>query len=85
MAGSVFKILVAATVAWFTIKFGVGLLRGMGSPLPPPPPPGEMRRVTIRYRCAVCGLEIKTTLARDQDPTPPRHCQDEMDVLVPVD
>ena len=79
------KVAVAGGVAWVIIRFGVGMLRGMGRPLPPPPPPGEMRRVTIRYRCSVCGLEIRTTLANDQDPAPPRHCQDEMDVLAPVD
>lgn len=79
------KVAVAVVVAWTIIKFGVGLLRGLGEPLPPPPPPGELRRVTIRYRCSVCGLEIKTMLANNQDPDPPRHCMEEMDVLVPVD
>ena len=62
--GTVFKFLVAGGVAWFGIKFGVGMLRGMGRPLPPPPPPGELRRVSVRYRCSVCGLEIKATLAQ---------------------
>jgi hypothetical protein len=83
--GTVFKYLVAGGVAWFGVKFGVGLLRGMGRPLPPPPPPGELRRVSVRYRCSVCGLEIKATLANDEQPSPPRHCQEDMDVLVPVD
>ena len=85
MFGNVLKVAAAGTVAWFAIKFGVGLLRGMGTPLPPPPPPGELRRVSIRYRCSECGLEIKTTLANDEQPAPPRHCMEEMDVLLPVD
>ena len=83
--GTIVKLALAAVVAWAIIKFGVGLLRGLGQPLPPPPPPGELRRVTIRFRCSVCGLEIRTTLANDQEPEAPRHCMEEMDVLVPVD
>jgi hypothetical protein len=83
--GTIVKVAIAVAVAWLIIKVGVGLLRGMGTPMPEPPPPGEMRRVKIRYRCSVCGLEIRTTLANDEDPVPPRHCQDEMDVLAPVD
>jgi hypothetical protein len=83
--GNIAKVAVAVAVAGGLIKLGVGLLRGLGAPLPPPPPPGELRRVSIRYRCGICGLEIRTTLANDQDPAAPRHCMEEMDVLVPVD
>ena len=83
--GTVLKVLVAAVAAWFAIKLGIGLLRGLGRPLPPPPPPGELRKVAVRYRCSVCGMEIKATLANDEQPAAPRHCQEEMDVLLPVD
>ena len=61
-----------------------GLLRSMTTPLPPPPPPGEMRRVNVRYRCSVCGLEIKLTLAPDEDPPPPKHCLEEMSIVAPL-
>jgi hypothetical protein len=65
-------------------KSGLGMLRSLTSPLPPPPPPGEMRKVNVRYRCSVCGLEIKLMLAPDQDPPPPRHCLEDMDVVAPL-
>jgi hypothetical protein len=66
-------------------RAGVGLLRSMTQPLPPPPPPGELRRVSVRYRCSVCGLEIKLTLAPEEDPPPPRHCQEDMDLVAPIE
>jgi hypothetical protein len=65
-------------------KSGIGMLRAMTTPLPPPPPPGEMRRVNVRYRCSVCHLEIKLTLAPDEDPPPPRHCLEDMDIVAPI-
>jgi hypothetical protein len=65
-------------------KTGIALLRSLTTPLPPPPPPGEMRRVNVRYRCNVCGLEIKLTLAPDEDPPPPKHCLEDMDLVAPL-
>jgi hypothetical protein len=65
-------------------KTGIGFLRSIGTPLPPPPPAGEMRRVNVRYRCTVCGLEMKMTMAPDEDPPPPRHCLEDMDIVAPL-
>ncbi|MDO8389157.1 MAG: hypothetical protein Q7V57_01610 [Actinomycetota bacterium] len=65
-------------------KTGIGMLRSFTTPLPPPPPAGEMRKLNVKYRCAVCGLEIKLTLAPDEDPPPPRHCLDDMIEVAPV-
>lgn len=65
-------------------KSGIGMLRSMTSLLPPPPPTGEMRKVNVRYRCSVCGLEIKLLLAPDEDPPPPKHCLEDMDVVAPL-
>jgi hypothetical protein len=73
--------LLLAYVLW---KSGVAMLRSFTTPLPEPPPPGEMRRVNVRYRCTVCGLEIKLTLAPDEDPPPPRHCLEDMVVVAPL-
>jgi hypothetical protein len=83
--GTIVKVALAALFAWYTIKFGVGLLRGMGQPLPEPPPPGEMRKVNLRYRCSVCGVELKMTRANDELPVAPRHCMEDMDLLAPVE
>ncbi|MGA0877875.1 MAG: hypothetical protein ACO3SP_02035 [Ilumatobacteraceae bacterium] len=65
----------------FVWRVGMGLLRSMTTPLPPPPPEGELRRVNVRYRCSLCGVEIKMTMAPEQDPEPPRHCMEDMDLV----
>ena len=71
-----------AVVVW---RVGIGMLRSLTRPLPAPPPPGEMRKVNLRYRCSVCGMEIRLTLANDEDPDPPRHCQEDMDLVAPIE
>jgi hypothetical protein len=80
------------TVIWFlggvvifivVWKVGIGLLRSMTSPLPPPPPAGELRKVNLRFRCSTCGVELRLVVAPDEDPVPPRHCMDEMDLIAP--
>jgi hypothetical protein len=83
--GAVIGILVALLIAAVLIRIGVAMLRGLGTPLPPPPPAGEMRRVNIRYRCSICGAELRMTLAGDELPEPPRHCQEDMDLVAPVE
>ena len=75
-----------AVVLFFVVWFvGTGMLRSMTTPLPPPPPAGEMRRVNVRYRCSVCGLELRMTLAGEEDPEPPRHCMEDMDLVAPIE
>ena len=69
---------------WALWKTGIGFLRTMGAPPPAPPPAGEMRKLNVRYRCTVCGLEIKLTLAPDEDPPPPRHCLEDMEIVAPI-
>jgi hypothetical protein len=82
-----------STVVWvgiglvlmvFLWKTGIGMLRAITRPLPPPPPAGEMRKVNVRYRCGMCGVELRLTMAPDEDPPPPRHCLEDMDVVAPV-
>ena len=76
---------VGLALVWLIWKVGLGMLRSMTSSLPPPPPSGEMRRINVRYRCTVCGMELKLTLAPDQNPPPPKHCLEEMQLVAPVD
>jgi hypothetical protein len=83
--GAILAVIVAVVVAAVLLKIGLALLRGLGSPLPPPPPAGEMRRVNIKYRCSICGAEVKMTLATDEMPEAPRHCQEDMDLVAPVE
>ncbi len=82
------------TIIWFLMgallfrgiwKFGLGMLKSMTSSLPAPPPTGEMRRINVRYRCGVCGVELRMVMAPDQDPPPPRHCLEDMDFVAPID
>ncbi|MGZ5380209.1 MAG: hypothetical protein ACXWD8_20255 [Mycobacterium sp.] len=65
-------------------KSGTGLLRSFSAPMSTPPPAGELRKVNVRYRCSVCGLEIKLTLAPDEDPPPPRHCLEDLEIVAPL-
>ena len=83
--GAVLSIAVAVVVAAVLLRIGVALLRGMGRPLPEPPPAGELRRVKLRYRCPQCGMEIRVTTSPLEDPIPPRHCMDEMDLVASGD
>ena len=70
-----------AVVLW---KAGIGMLRSVTRPLPPPPPAGEMRKINVRYRCDVCGVELKMTMAPDDDPPPPKHCLEDMLEVAPL-
>jgi hypothetical protein len=80
------------TVLWVAIgvligigvwKLGIGMLRSL-SRVQPPPEPGELRKVNVRYRCAVCGVELRLTMAPDDDPPPPKHCLEDMVLVAPV-
>jgi hypothetical protein len=79
------RVLIA--VAIFAVVLGVGvlMLRLLARPVPGPPPEGEMRRVNLRYRCSVCGAEVRMTLASEELPNPPRHCGDDMQLVAPVE
>jgi hypothetical protein len=83
--GTIVWVGIGLALVWLIWKVGLGMLRSMTSSLPPPPPSGEMRRINVRYRCSVCGMELKLTLAPDQDPPPPKHCLEEMQFVAPVD
>jgi hypothetical protein len=81
----ILAVLVAAVACWLILRVGVLMLGGMARPIPEPPPAGELRKVKIAYRCEVCGAEVRMTVAPDADPEPPRHCQDEMTLMTPVE
>lgn len=78
-----FKLLLGLLLFVILLRFGIGLIRSVGSPLPPPPPPGELRKVNLRYRCGVCGAEVKMVSAPDELPEPPRHCLEDMELVAP--
>jgi len=79
------SVLIAILVGVSLVRLGFGVLLMIRQPLPPPPPPGELRKVKIAYRCPICYTEVKMTVAPAEEPEPPRHCGDEMDLLAPID
>jgi len=83
--GTVLWVAGGVLLALMIWKAGLGMLRSMTTPMPAPPPAGEMRRINVRYRCIVCGVELRMTLAPDQDPPPPRHCLEDMQLIAPIE
>ncbi len=79
--GTALRILIAAGAVYLIFRLGLAMLKSFAQPVPEPPPPGEMRRVKLRYRCALCGMEIRVDRALSEDPEPPRHCMEEMELV----
>jgi DNA-directed RNA polymerase subunit RPC12/RpoP len=44
-----------------------------------------LRRVNLRYRCSVCGAEVRMTKAGDDLPEAPRHCMEDMQLVAPIE
>jgi hypothetical protein len=83
--GTAVKIACAVVAFLIIMRLGLAVLRGLARPTPEPPPAGELRRVRIAYRCSICGAEVRMTVAPNEDPAPPRHCQEDMDLMAPID
>jgi hypothetical protein len=79
------RVAFALIAAGLLIKIGFMMLGGFARPIPQPPPPGELRKVRLTFRCAICSTEVRMTAANDQVPEPPRHCMEDMDLVTPVD
>ena len=81
----IFRVVVAAIAAYVILRVGLAMLQSLARPTPEPPEPGLLRRVKLNYRCYICGTEVRMTIAPDEDPEPPRHCQDEMSLVAPIE
>lgn len=79
------SIVIAVLVAWAIWRAGLAIIRGLATPPPEPPPEGELRKVKIVFRCSICGAEVRMTAAPSDDPVPPRHCLEDMDLVAPID
>ena len=83
--GSWWRALAAALVAAVLIRIGYAMVSGLAQPVPEPPDPGELRKVKLTYRCSICGAEVRMTVAPQEDPEPPRHCLEDMELLAPIE
>ena len=80
-----FKIIVGLIIFALIMRIGWWVLKGFAIPVDAPPPEGELRKVNLRYRCSICGAELRMTLATDELPEPPRHCQEDMELTARPD
>ena len=77
--------IVAVVVAVLMLRVGMRVLGSFARPVPEPPDPGELRKVRLTYQCSICSTTVRMTMANDEVPEPPRHCQEDMDLVTPVD
>jgi uncharacterized protein (DUF983 family) len=76
---TLWRVAVSALAMYLLLRLGFAVLGAFARPIPDAPPAGELRRVKLKYRCNVCGTEIRMTLANDEVPEPPRHCTEDME------
>lgn len=77
------KVIVAVAAFVLIMRLGMLILGGLATPHPPPEP-GQVRKVNLRYRCSICLAEVKMVQASEELPMPPRHCQEDMDLVAPT-
>ncbi len=77
------KVVIAIAAFVLIMRIGMIMLGGLARPHPPPEP-GMIRKVNLRYRCSVCLAEVKMVQATEELPPPPRHCQEDMDLVAPT-
>jgi hypothetical protein len=78
------KIVIGLVAFLAILRSGLFVLRTLGRPVPAPDP-GELRRVNLKYRCTICGAEVRMTKAGDELPEPPRHCLEDMQLVAPIE
>jgi|GEM_PF-94933 len=79
--GTVFGALILGALI---LRVGFFFLQQFATPPPAPPDPGTLRKVKLLFRCSVCGTEVRMTAANNEDPEPPRHCMDDMEIVAPI-
>ena len=79
------KLVISLLLFLLLFRFLFMMLRGLSRPLPEPPPPGELRKVDLTFRCPACGTEVRMRRAVEEDPAPPRHCMDDMELVKRAD
>lgn len=82
---NLFAAIGAVLVGLSIMRVGWFLLAQLATPQPAPPEPGTLRRVRLTYRCPSCSTEVRMTSAASEDPEPPRHCMEEMELIASED
>jgi hypothetical protein len=80
----VLKLLVGLVAFYLILRTGIFMLRVLGAPVPEPEE-GELRKVDLRYRCTICGAQVRMTKAGEDLPEPPRHCMEDMELVAPIE
>jgi hypothetical protein len=80
----VLKLVVGVVAFLVILRLGVFVLRMLAAPVPVPEE-GALRRVSLKYRCTICGTEVKMTKASEELPDPPRHCMEDMQFVAPIE
>ena len=81
---SIIKSTIAVLIVAVLVKLGWVMIGGLAAPIPDPAEAGQLRKVKLLYRCSVCGAEVKMTVAASEDPEPPRHHLEDMDLVAPT-
>lgn len=68
--------IIGGLVIW---RLGLWSVRLLATPQDPVPEPDEVVEVSVAYRCSICGMRLVVTHAADAQPSPPRHCREEME------
>ncbi|MBX3285353.1 MAG: hypothetical protein KF703_08440 [Actinobacteria bacterium] len=79
------NVIVAVLAGVLLLRVGMKILGGFARPVPEAPDPGELRRVRLTYQCSICSTTVRMTMANDEVPEPPRHCQEDMDLITSPD
>ncbi len=84
MLWTALKLLIALGAALAIYLLGAFFVRMFRAFVPPEEvDPDSLEPVDYRYRCIVCGAEVHMTAApADEVPEPPRHCREDMVLVV---
>lgn len=81
---AIWRVVIAVLIAAAVLRIGYAMISGLAQPPVEPPDEGTLRKVKLTYRCSICGAEVRMTVASSEDPEPPRHCMEDMELVAPI-
>jgi len=83
----VLRVIIAVVAAVLIYLVGARTIANFSKSEPPPDPSeAELEDVDYRYRCIVCGAQVVLYAAPEgEEPAPPRHCREPMQLVTPVE